>query len=86
MTGYTLDREALMITTLSQRPQLQHLTAQLDDLKARGTHFRLRILEDVQAPVCHYDGKQVINLASNNYLGLTAHPKLREAAIQATKD
>ncbi|MFY9938575.1 MAG: glycine C-acetyltransferase, partial [Silvibacterium sp.] len=40
----------------------------------------------MQAPVCHYDGKQVINLASNNYLGLTAHPKLREAAIQATKD
>jgi glycine C-acetyltransferase len=75
-----------MTTTLSQRPQLQHLTAQLDDLKARGTHFRLRILEDMQAPVCHYDGKQVINLASNNYLGLTAHPKLREAAIQATKD
>jgi len=75
-----------MTSTLSQRPQLQHLTAQLDDLKAKGTHFSLRILEDVQAPVCHYDGKEVINLASNNYLGLTAHPKLREAAIQATKD
>jgi glycine C-acetyltransferase len=75
-----------MTISLSQRSQLQHLTAQLDDLKAKGTHFSLRILEDVQAPVCHYDGKQVINLASNNYLGLTAHPKLREAAIQATKD
>ena len=44
------------------------------------------MLDDVQAPVCTYDGKRVINLASNNYLGLTAHPKLREAAIQATKD
>src|SRR5271168_1609155 len=75
-----------MTTTLSQRPQLQHLTAQLNDLKAKGTYFRLRVLDDMQAPVCHYDGKQVINLASNNYLGLTAHPKLREAAIQATKD
>ncbi|HET8638429.1 MAG TPA: glycine C-acetyltransferase [Acidobacteriaceae bacterium] len=75
-----------MTTQLSQRPQLQHLTAQLDDLKARGTHFRLRVLDDVQAPVCTYDGKRVINLASNNYLGLTAHPKLREAAIQAIKD
>jgi len=75
-----------MTTTLSQRPQLQHLTAQLNDLKARGTYFKLRILDDMQAPVCHYDGKQVINLASNNYLGLTAHPKLREAAIQAIKD
>ncbi|HEV2463073.1 MAG TPA: aminotransferase class I/II-fold pyridoxal phosphate-dependent enzyme, partial [Acidobacteriaceae bacterium] len=75
-----------MATELSQRPQLQHLTATINDLKARGTHFRLRVLDDTQAPVCTYDGKQVINLASNNYLGLTAHPKLREAAIQATKD
>jgi glycine C-acetyltransferase len=75
-----------MTTQLSQRSQLQHLTAQLDELKARGTHFRLRVLDDVQAPVCTYDGKRVINLASNNYLGLTAHPKLREAAIQAIKD
>ena len=74
-----------MASELSRRPQLQHLTAQLNDLKARGTYFRLRVLEDVQAPVCTYDGKRVINLASNNYLGLTAHPKLREAAIEATK-
>ncbi len=75
-----------MSTVLSQRPQLQHLTAQLNELKARGTYFHLRVLDDMQAPVCHYDGKQVINLASNNYLGLTAHPKLAEAAIQAIKD
>jgi len=75
-----------MTTTLSQRPQLQHLTAQLNELKAKGTYFKLRVLDDMQAPVCHYDGKEVINLASNNYLGLTAHPRLREAAIQATKD
>ena len=75
-----------MTTTLSQRPQLQHLTAQLNDLKPKGTYFKLRILDDMQAPVCHYDGKQVINLASNNYLGLTAHPKLAEAATQAIKD
>ena len=75
-----------MASTLSSRPQLQHLTAQLDDLKQKGTYFHLRILDDMQAPICHYDGKQVINLASNNYLGLTADPRLREAAIQATKD
>jgi glycine C-acetyltransferase len=74
-----------MATTLSQRPQLKHLTAQLDDLKQRGTYFKLRVLDDIQAPVCTYDGKRVINLASNNYLGLCDHPKLREAAIEATK-
>ena len=68
------------------RPQLAHLTAALDDLRAKGTHFRLRILEDQQAPVCHYDGKQVINLASNNYLGLANHPKLIAAALKATRE
>ncbi len=57
----------------------------LNELKQKGTHFRLRVLEDEQAPVCTFDGKRVINLASNNYLGLTTHPKLREAAIEATR-
>ena len=75
-----------MATTLSERPQLRHLTAQLDELKQKGTHFRLRVLDGLQAPVCTYDGKRVINLASNNYLGLCDHPKLREAAIQAVRD
>jgi len=64
---------------------LSFLTDQLDDLKAKGTHFKLRVLEDEQAPVCTFDGKKVINLASNNYLGLTTHPKLREAALEATR-
>jgi glycine C-acetyltransferase len=73
------------MTQATQRPQLAHLTAILDELRANGTHFKLRILDDQQAPVCHYDGKQVINLASNNYLGLANHPKLIEAALAATK-
>src|ERR1700690_914110 len=67
------------------RTQLAYLTAVLDELRAKGTHFKLRVLEDQQAPVCHYDGREVINLASNNYLGLCNHPKLREAAIAATE-
>ncbi len=64
---------------------LSYLTGQLDDLKTKGTYFRLRVLEDEQAPVCTFDGKRVINLASNNYLGLATHPKLREAALEATR-
>jgi glycine C-acetyltransferase len=77
--------EALeMSILLSKRPQLRHLTAQLDELKRKGTYFHLRVLEDMQNPVCTYDGKKVINLASNNYLGLTSHPKLIEAALAAT--
>src|ERR1700723_1620058 len=72
-----------MTTAAAKRPQLAHLTAQLDDLRQRGTYFKLRELDDQQAPVCTYDGKRVINLASNNYLGLCNHPKLREAATAA---
>jgi len=45
----------------------------------------LRILESESAAESRFDGKQVINLASNNYLGLTTHPKLREAAIRAVE-
>ena len=75
-----------MATNSTPRLQLAHLTAQLDDLKAKGTFFKLRQLDDIQAPVCTYDGQKVINLASNNYLGLCNHPKLEEAAIRAIRE
>ena len=71
--------------TATRTNPLAFLTDQLDELKAKGTHFKLRVLEDEQAPVCTFDGKKVINLASNNYLGLTTHPRLREAALEATR-
>ena len=74
-----------MTPTTTSRPQLSYLTDQMNELKQKGTHFNLRVLQDEQAPECTVDGKHVINLASNNYLGLTTHPKLREAAIAATK-
>jgi glycine C-acetyltransferase len=69
----------------TKRPQMAYLKAQMDELRARGTHFKLRVLDDEQGPLCHYDGREVINLASNNYLGLCNHPKLREAAIAAVE-
>jgi glycine C-acetyltransferase len=74
------------MTETATRPQLAYLTDVLNDLRAKGTHFKLRILDDQQAPVCHYDGREVINLASNNYLGLANHPKLIEASLKATKE
>src|SRR6202035_4122764 len=73
------------MTTATRTNPLSYLTQQLNELKAKGTHFKLRVLDDEQAPVCTFDGREVINLASNNYLGLTTHPKLREAAIEATR-
>jgi glycine C-acetyltransferase len=74
------------MTDTAARPQLGYLTDVLNELKAKGTHFRLRVLDDQQAPVCHYDGREVINLASNNYLGLANHPKLVEASLKATRE
>jgi glycine C-acetyltransferase len=73
------------MATATRIDPLSYLTDQLNELKTKGTHFKLRVLDDEQAPVCTFDGKKVINLASNNYLGLTTHPKLREAALEATR-
>jgi glycine C-acetyltransferase len=72
------------MSTIRTNP-LAFLSDELTALKQKGTYFKLRVLEDEQAPVCHFDGRKVINLASNNYLGLTTHPKLREAALAATR-
>jgi glycine C-acetyltransferase len=63
---------------------LSFLSDEIAALKQKGTYFKLRVLDDEQAAVCHFDGRKVINLASNNYLGLATHPKLREAALAAT--
>ena len=64
---------------------LSYLHDQLEQWRQEGTYQRLRILQSESAAESRFDGKQVINLASNNYLGLTTHPKLREAAIEATR-
>jgi glycine C-acetyltransferase len=64
---------------------LAYLGEQLESWKRTGTYQRLRVLESESAAESRFDGKDVINLASNNYLGLTTHPKLREAALEATR-
>jgi glycine C-acetyltransferase len=64
---------------------LAYLGEQLEAWKRAGTYQRLRVLESESAAESRFDGKEVINLASNNYLGLTTHPKLREAALEATR-
>src|SRR5881628_3085111 len=64
---------------------LDYLSRELDSLKAQELYRRLRILEDEQKPKTTFDHRAVVNLSSNNYLGLTTHPKLREAALEATR-
>jgi glycine C-acetyltransferase len=70
--------------TTWQNP-LHYVSEQLKDLREKGVAPNLRVLEGEQKPVCIFDGKEVINLASNNYLGLTTHKDLRKAAVNAAK-
>jgi glycine C-acetyltransferase len=62
---------------------LAYLGKELDTLKEQKLYRNLRILEDEQKARTTVDHKSVVNLSSNNYLGLTTHPRLREAALKA---
>jgi glycine C-acetyltransferase len=73
-------------TQMMKQNPLQYVSDQLNDLRQKGVAPRLRVLEGEQKPVCTFDGREVINLASNNYLGLTTHKALRKAAAQAAKN
>ena len=64
---------------------LQFLSDELDSLKQQGLYRPLRVLESEQAAHATFDHTSVVNLSSNNYLGLTTHPKLREAALDAVR-
>jgi glycine C-acetyltransferase len=62
---------------------LTYLGAEVDDLRAQGLYRRLRVLDDAQAARTRIDGRSVVNLSSNNYLGLTTHPRLVQRAREA---
>jgi glycine C-acetyltransferase len=64
---------------------LQYVRDALNDLRAKGVAPKLRVLEGEQKAVCTFDGREVINLASNNYLGLATHKALRKASVDAVK-
>jgi glycine C-acetyltransferase len=73
-----------MITTMRSDP-LHFLSAELDSLKQQGLYRPLRVLETEQAAHATFDHTAVVNLSSNNYLGLTTHPRLRDAAVEAVR-
>src|SRR3977135_3979206 len=68
-----------------RRDPLAYLTAELDTLQEQGLYRPLRVLHGEQKPTTTFDHRQVVNLSSNNYLGLTTHPRLRERALDATR-
>jgi glycine C-acetyltransferase len=72
-------------TIATKQNPLQYVSETLQDLRTKGVAPKLRVLDGEQKPVCIFDGREVINLASNNYLGLTSHKALRKASIEAVR-
>jgi len=62
------------------------IDARLDELKALGLHHRTRLVSGPQGPHVVLDGKPVLVLCSENYLGLADHPRVREAAAEALEN
>src|SRR5688572_19713809 len=62
---------------------LSYLGDELQSLKEQNLYRRLRVLDEEQKAHTSFDHKSVVNLSSNNYLGLTTHPRLRQQALQA---
>jgi glycine C-acetyltransferase len=61
------------------------LLQELDSLRQKNLYRRSRVLEGRQLPQAVFDGRSVVNLSSNNYLGLNTHPRIIQAALEATE-
>jgi glycine C-acetyltransferase len=61
------------------------LKQEYEDLVKNAFDWKIRILQGPSTPWCNVDGKKVLMFCSNNYLGLSNHPKLKEAAIKAVQ-
>jgi glycine C-acetyltransferase len=64
---------------------LAFIADELEDLRAKHLYRPLRVMSAAQGPVTTMDGREVISLSSNDYLGLTHHPRLRDAALKAVE-
>jgi glycine C-acetyltransferase len=74
------------MATSTHRDPLAFLGDELDELRRQHLYRPLRVLSSAQGPIVSVDGRRCISLASNDYLGLTHHPRLREAALAAVRD
>jgi glycine C-acetyltransferase len=70
----------------TRRDPLGFLADDVADLKAKNLYRPLRIMSSPQGPEIDVDGRHVINLSSNDYLGLTHHPRMRAAALEAVRE
>lgn len=64
----------------------EYLQKELDEMKQSGTFRKLVPLQSEQGSTVTIDNQELIQLSSNNYLGLTSHPRLRKAALEAVNN
>ena len=74
------------MTTTPRKDPLAHLDDEVAALKERHLYRALRVMSSAQGPIVSVDEKRLISLSSNDYLGLTHHPRLRAAALAAVRD
>ena len=74
-----------MSTTAHADPLTPILEAEVRTMREQHLYRPLRVMSSAQGPTCMIDGREVISLSSNDYLGLTHHPRLREAALRAVE-
>src|SRR6187401_2439738 len=74
------------MTTTPRKDPLAHLEDEVAALKERHLYRALRVMSSAQGPIVSVDEKRLISLSSNDYLGLTHHPRLRAAAEAAVRD
>jgi glycine C-acetyltransferase len=69
-----------------RRDPLAHLATEIEDLRRQNLYRPLRVMSGPQEPHATMDGRPLISLSSNNYLGLATHPRLVEAALAAVRE
>jgi glycine C-acetyltransferase len=74
------------MTTTPRRDPLAYLDDEVAALRERHLYRALRVMSSAQGPIVSVDGNRLISLSSNDYLGLTHHPRLREAALTAVRE
>ena len=74
------------MSTTPRTDPLAFLEDEVAALRERHLYRALRVMSSAQGPIVSIDDKRVISLSSNDYLGLTHHPRLREAALAAVRD
>ena len=74
------------MSTTPRTDPLGFLADEVAALRERHLYRALRVMSSAQGPIVSVDGRRLISLSSNDYLGLTHHPRLREAALEAVRD